>query len=502
MRRLARDVLVMAASTGLSRVLGLFRDVAVANQFGASAAYDAFLIAFFVPHFLRQLLAEGALSTAFVPVYTELRVTGQDANRFAGNLLSLLMLFFPILVVAGILLAPVYVPFLASGFSPEKLTLTTTLARWLVPFIGLVGIAAVFMGILNAHHRFLAASLAPVWFNVGMIIGVLVLAGRLPGPAALGLAVGVLIGGFGQLISQIPALRRAGFRFRFCLRPIHPGVRVMLRRMAPAFLALAAAQVNLLVDNKIASYLDDGGISSLQYAMRLFQLPIGVFAVSIATALLPRFASSLARGERRIFSRYLSDGMLGSALVLLPATVALLIIGSDIIRWLFEHGSFDPGATARTARALSCYAIGLVPYGLVYLFTRAYYAIGRTSLPLVASVAGVIVNVVLDILLVGPMKEAGLALATAIAGSVNATILVAVLVRNVEWGRRQTRQASLILAGSGLVAIAVWAVRALSCCAHPAIAVIAPSGAGLLVYGAFVRLTGLWAIARTIDGAE
>ncbi len=491
MRKLARDVLLMALATGLSRVLGLLRDVAIADRFGTGGAYDAFLIAFFIPHFLRQLLAEGALSTAFVPVYTGLRVVhnGGDADRFASCLLSWLLLVFATVVGIGVWLAPTYVPFLASGFSPEKLALAVRLTRIVFPFIALVGFAAIFMGILNSYHRFFAASLAPIWFNVGMIVGVLILVPRFPEAPAVGLAVGALIGGAGQLIAQVPALSRVGFRFRPTLRPIHPAIRKLGRLMAPAVLTLAVAQVNLLVDNKLASHLGDGGIASLQYGMRLFQLPLGVFAVSVAAALLPRLSAAWARRDEARFSSDLGDGISLTALVLLPAMVGLLVIGADVVRLLFEHGSFGPGDTLRAARVLSFYLIGLFPYGLVYLFSRAFYALERTRVPLVAAILAVGVNVALDLLLVSTMREAGLALATAIAGVVNAAVLGLTLIGRM---RIDVRRLGLVALGSGLLFGLTWATRRAVGGGAAALAVFGPLAVGVVAYATYVRITPLW----------
>ena len=495
MKRLARDVLLIAVATASSRVLGLFRDVAIADQFGAGAAYDAFLIAFFVPHFLRQLLAEGALSTAMVPVYTELRESSPDADAsadaFASNLISWLILLFPVIVAVGVVLAPWYVPFLASGFDPEKLALTVRLTRIVFPFIAVIGIAAVMMGILNAQRRFFAASFAPVWFNVGMLVGVLVLAPRME-PAILGVGLGVLIGGSAQLVSQIPALLNAGFRFRFRITPIHPQIRCMIWLMAPAFLTLAVTQVNLMVDNKLASHLGDGGISALQYAMRLFQLPLGVLAVSVATALLPRFSQAWARRDVDGFSRYLNDGIVASTMVLLPAMVGLLVIGSDVVRLLFEHGSFTFVDTARTARVLSYYLIGLVPYGWVYVLTRAAYARGKPLFPLLASTLAVGVNVALDLLLISSMREAGLALATAIAGICNAALLAIILLRKRGLDKEPVRRLCWIGVGcGGLLAVTALTRRWLGDSSQ-VLAVFAPTIAGVIFYAAFVRFTPLW----------
>jgi len=497
MKHLARDVLLLAAATAISRMLGLFRDVAIAGHFGAGAAYDAFLIAFFVPHFLRQLLAEGALSTAMVPVYTELREspTGTEASTsadaFASNLISWLILLFPAIVVLGIVLAPLYVPFLASGFDPGKLALTVRLTRIVFPFIAAIGIAAVFMGILNAHRRFFAASFAPVWFNVGMLVGVLVLAPRMD-PAILGVGLGVLIGGSAQLVSQIPALLNVGFRFRFRILPIHPRMRRMIWLMTPAFVTLAVTQVNLMVDNKLASHLGDGGVSALQYAMRLFQLPLGVLAVSVATALLPRFSAAWAHRDENRFSGYLNEGIVASALVLLPAMVGLLVIGPDVVRLLFEHGSFTAADTVRTARVLSYYLIGLAPYGWVYVMTRAAYAQGKPLFPLLASTLAVGVNVALDLLLIASMREAGLALATAIAGICNAALLGTILLRR----QRLTRDSIHRLCWIGLGCVGLFAIAALTrkgIGGHARLlAVFVPMLVGVAFYAAFVRLTPLW----------
>jgi len=491
MKRLARDVLLMALATGISRVFGLFRDVAIADRFGAGSSYDAFLIAFFLPHFLRGLLAEGALSTAFIPVFTDSLVVGKDANRFASNVLSLLLLLFPIVVAAGILFAPTYLSFLASGFAEEELHLAISLSRLLFPFIALVGFSAVFMGILNGYRRFFVPSLAPVLFNLGMITGALILSPRLPNPI-FGLGFGVLIGGAGQLLIQIPALYRAGFRFHFTLLPLHPGVRKMTRLMAPAILGLAVVQINLLVDNKLASHLGEGGISSLQYAMRLFQLPLGMFAVSIASALLPRFSAALAHGDNDRFSKHLGEGISAAAFMLLPAVVGLYVIGGDVIRLLFEHGSFTPAATLRTAHVLSFYLIGLFFYGLVSIFTRAFYACSQTLVPVIASACAVGANIAFDLLLVGPMREAGLAFATSIAGCVNAAVLGAFLWRKFHPDSELAVNLLKIAGGAAVVFLVSWCTRSLTGETSLLLKVVIPITAAVVSYLIYARLSGLW----------
>jgi putative peptidoglycan lipid II flippase len=501
MRRLARDVLLMAVATASSRILGLVRDISIADRFGAGAAYDAFLIAFFVPHFLRQLLAEGALSTAMVPLYADLRTRSNDvlssADAFASNLISWLLLFFPVLVAVGIWLAPTYVPFLASGFDADKMVLAVQLARIVFPFIALVGVAAVVMGVLTAHRRFFAASFAPVWFNVGMLIGILLLSARME-PPIFGVALGVLIGGAGQLASQIPALARVGFRFRFRLFPVHPQIGNLLRRMAPAVLTLAVTQVNLMVDNKLASHLNDGGISALQYGMRLFQLPLGVLAVSVATALLPRLSEAWALRDRDRYYAYVNEGIVVTALALLPAMVGLWALGPDVVRLLFEHGSFVASDTARTSQVLSYYLIGLLPYGWVYVLTRAAYAQGTTRFPLFAAMLATGINVGMDLALIGTMGAGGLALATAVSGIGNALLLGLFILSRRSLSHESALRMIWIAIGCGALYPIVRLVRHLLAGSSRLLIVAVPILAGVAFYAGFVRVSPLWNVLSAL----
>jgi len=324
-----------------------------------------------------------------------------------------------------------------------------------------------------------------------MITGALFLSPRLPCPI-YGLGFGVLIGGAGQLLFQLPALYRAGFRFHFTLLPLHPGVRKMTRLMAPAILGLAVVQINLLIDNKLASHLGEGGISSLQYAMRLFQLPLGMFAVSIASALLPRFSTALAHKDKEGFSKHLGEGISATAFMLLPAMVGLYVIGGDVIRLLFEHGSFTPAATLRTAHVLSFYLIGLLFYGLVSIFTRAFYASGQTLVPVIASTCAVGANIAFDLLLVGPMREAGLAFATSIAGCVNAIVLGVFLWRKFHPDTEFATHLMKIMGGAAIVFLVSWYARSLAAEASQLSKVIVPMTAAVVSYLIYARLSGLW----------
>jgi putative peptidoglycan lipid II flippase len=429
---LLRDVLVISGSTGVSRGLGLVRDIVIAHLFGAGAAFDAYTIAFTIPHMLRRLLAEGALSSAFVPVYAEtLTKRGTNAaNRFASNLICVSLFFFPILVLIGILTAPYYIPFLADGFSGEKLSLTINLTRVTFSFIAFVGIAAIFMGILNSHKNFFAPAFAPVAFNLGIIFAAIGLSSFLTTPI-YSLSIGVLLGGLGMLAFQLPALR-GKFQFQFVIDLKDESLRRLFFMMLPAVAGLAIFQINLLVDNKLASQLGDGAISALQYATRLFQLPLGVFAVAIASAILPRLAEQSASKNPEALSLTLQRGIKLAAFVVLPAMAGLLAVGEPAIKLLFEHGQFTSEATRLTFYALSCFVPGLVGYGLAQVLTRAFYAMQDTKTPMFIGVLTVFTNVALNFALIGPMGVGGLALATSLAGLFNMALLFLILERRLQ----------------------------------------------------------------------
>ncbi len=433
---LLKNVFVISGSTALSRVVGLVRDVVIADLFGASRAYDAYLIAFMIPHLLRRLLAEGALSSAFIPLFTErLRAYGPArAARFANTVVTAALIFFIALVVLGILFAPFYVPFFADGFSAEQLELTIRLTQITFPFIALMGLAAIVMGVLNSYERFFAPAFAPVLFNVGVILSAFALMSLFAEPI-YALAIGVLLGGLGQLLFQIPYLR-GRWRYRPQLDLRDEGLHKLLKLMLPSVVGLAIFQINTLVDNKLASHLAEGSVSVLQYAIRLFQLPLGLFVVSVGSVLLPKLATHAAAQDTEAFARTLRESAKFSLFILLPATAGLFVLAQPIIQVLFEHGNFTHEDTLVTAYALTNYLPGLIGYGLAYLLTRAFYALQETRTPLVVGAITVALNVILDYALVGPMGVGGLALATSVAGITNALALLIVLQRRLSQNLR------------------------------------------------------------------
>jgi putative peptidoglycan lipid II flippase len=426
-----KNVLLISSSTGISRVLGLVRDMVIAYLFGASRAYDAYLIAFMIPHMLRRLLAEGALSSAFIPVFTEhLKRDGPNrAARFANTVVTTALLFFPGLVALGVLAAPVYVPFFADGFSADQLKLTIQLTQITFPFIALVGIAAIFMGVLNSYERFFAPAFAPVLFNVGVIVSAFSLMSFFTEPI-YALAVGVLLGGLGQLLFQMPYLRDH-WQYRPMLNLHDESLHKLLRLMLPSVVGLTIFQINTVVDNKLASHLAEGSVSVMQYAIRLFQLPLGIFAVSVGSVILPRLSAHAATRDVSALAQTLREGMKFSLFILLPATAGLYALAEPIIQLLFEHGNFTPDDTRLTVYALLHYLPGLIGYALAYVLTRAFYALQDTRTPLFVGAVTVALNVVLDYALVGPMGVGGLALATSLAGIANALVLLLILRRTL-----------------------------------------------------------------------
>lgn len=475
-----------ALGTGLSRLTGLARDVAIAYVFGASASYDAFLIGLFIPQALRQVIGEAGLASAFIPVYVKARARG-EGEALARSFLRLLLVGLPVLALLGSLLARCYVPILASGFSPEKMRESVNLASLLFPLIIFISLAAFQGALLNAHGRFFLPSVAPVFLNLGMVGGAVFLAGLFH-PPILGLVVGTLVGGAAMALLLLPPARRA-------LGPspaplLHPDLKEVGQRLIPSLAGLLVVEANTLVDNRLASYLPHGSIATLQYAMRLFQLPLGILAVSVATAVLPALSEHHAQRDDTAFRHTLSQGFLLTAASMVPAVLGLGVLARPIVGFLFERGAFGPADTLRTAQNLMGYLLGLWAYGLVYLFSRAFYALGRPSLPLLGAFLALLVNIGLNLWWVRIWGTFGLALATGAAGWVDAFFLAVLLWRRMPGWIRWPRVFLVILAGL-VMAGGVWTVSsALSFQGYWA-QVLAGVSSGLGLYAGLLWGSGL-----------
>ena len=461
--RLARSASKAGAATLTSRILGLARDQVLAALFGAGNDMDAFVVAFRIPNLVRNLFAEGALSAAFVPTFTrELTLRGKpSAWRLASNVLNALVLITGVLVLLGIIFARPIVSAYAGSYAavPGKLELTVTLTRTMLPFLVLAAVAAALMGMLNSLHYFFVPSLSPAMFNVATIACAIGLAPLMPSlglPRIMALAIGAIVGGVGQVVVQLIPLRREGFRLHAVLNLRDEGLARVLVLMGPGTLGLAATQVNLFINTLLATRQGTGAVSWLTYAFRLMYLPIGLFGVSIATAVLPVVSHHAASDDSDGIRRTVARGIRLMLMLNVPATLGLYVLAVPIIHLLFERGRFTAADTMATAGALRLYAVGLVGYSAARIVSPVFYAIGRSRVPVAVSIATIALNVVASVTLVRVMGFRGLALSTSIAAVANGFVLLWLLARHLRGiDGRALLVASIKIACASLVMAAV-----------------------------------------------
>ncbi|TLZ62827.1 MAG: murein biosynthesis integral membrane protein MurJ [Gammaproteobacteria bacterium] len=450
-----------------SRVLGLAREQIFAALFGGGRVMDAFTIAFRIPNLLRDLFAEGALSTAFVTVFSRTAALQDTAAawRLADKVATLTAVSLSAITVTGIATAPWLVAALAPGFDPGKAALTVTLTRIMYPFILLVSLAALVMGMLNARNVFGMPAMASSFFNLGSIVsGVLLgywLDPHFGARAILGLAIGTLVGGTLQLVVQLPALRRAGHSFHPDFHWRDPGVRSILRLMGPSVIAASTTQLNVLVNSVFASQLGDGPTFWLTVAFRLMQLPLGIFGVALGTVALPLLARMAATGNTEAFRSELARGMRLTFLMTIPSSIGLMVLAEPIISVLYQHGRFGAHETAESAAALRFYAIGLCGYAALKVLVNAFYALERRRTPMLVSFLAVGLNLALNWTLTVRFNwgHRGLALSTACVATTNFLILYALMRSHL--GRLESRAMLALLSkvalASAVLLLASWA---------------------------------------------
>ena len=427
---MARGARRVSALTMLSRLLGLVREQIFALTLGASANSDAFLAAFRIPNLLRDLFAEGALSTAFVPTYvaTLRNQSRAAAYALANRVMSTLTIYLGIIAAIAMAFPQPIVHLVATGFSPEKAALCATLVRIMLPFLPTISLAVVAMGALNAEERYTTPALASSMFNVCAIIGGVVVFFVAPSARAVVMTWAALtvVGGLAQLGVQIPSLWKMGFRPRLLpdLRLRDPGTRRIAALMAPATLGVAAVQINVVINSSFASLVSDGAISWLSYAFRLMQLPIGVFGVAVSTTTLTHLSRDAAQNDLSSLAGTLGRGLRMVLFLTVPSMVGLALLGEPIIRLIYEHGRFSEHATHETARALTGYAMGLAAYAAVKVVAPAFYALGRTRVPLAGSLIAVLANLAWNFATFRSLGHFGLALGTSIAATMNLLVLV------------------------------------------------------------------------------
>ena len=426
---------VVGVFTFLSRILGLARDMLIANFFGSGMSADAFFVAFRIPNLLRRLFAEGSFSVAFIPVFTEYLQTRtrEEAFLLARVVLTFLVLVLTAVTILGIVLSPLIVRIIAPGFggAGEKYALTVLLTRIMFPYIFLVSVFALFMGILNSLKHFAAPAMAPVFLNLSMIAALLLLAPYMRTPT-VALAIGVIGGGILQLALQIPFLMDKGLSFAPKWNPGHPALKKIGMLMLPTIFGSAIYQINQLVGTLLASLLREGSISYLYYADRLIQFPLGVFAIAISTAVLPSLSREAADGDFDRLKETLSHALRLTMFITIPSMVGLIVLREPIVRLLFQRGAFDSFTTIMTARALLYYSLGLWAFAALRVFVSAFYSLQDTKTPVKVAVVAMVLNFVFSVILMRtPLQHGGLALALSLASTLQLCMLIFLLRRRL-----------------------------------------------------------------------
>jgi len=444
--------------TTLSRVFGLLRDTVIAVYF-AAAVTDAFFIAFKIPNYLRRIFGEGAFSQAFVPVLNEVRSKQgeEEAHRLVNHVTgSLGMILFAVTVI-GVIAAPVLIMLFAPGFigKGEKFALSVDMLRITFPYIFFISLTALAGGVLNSYGRFGVPAFTPVLLNVAIILSAIFLSPLLHEPITA-LAWGVLIAGVIQLLFQIPFL----LQIRMLPKPKpdwqYAGVKRIITLMVPALFAVSISQINLMVDLLLASFLQEGSISWLYYSDRIMEFPLGVFGVALATVILPDLSRQHAEGNAQDFSRVLDWALRWAVLISLPATLGLVLLAGPVLTTIFQYGEFTPRHMTMTTLSLITYAMGLAGHVLIKILASGYFSRQDTKTPVKVGVAAIVANIVFCLLLVVPLKHAGLALATSLAAYVNCGLLFYFLLKRQAYHMQQGWGAYLCrVAGACLVMGAV-----------------------------------------------
>lgn len=499
-RGLIRAAGSMSVMTALSRITGYVRDGLQAAILGAANSSDAFVIAYRIPNMLRRLVAEGALTSAFVPTFSRY-MTKDDRQamwRFAGSVLYGLTAVLAGIVILGVVFSPLLIRLLAWGFtvSPDKLDLTVALNRLMFPYIFCISLAALAAGILNAFDVYALPAFTPVLLNLSTIGCALLLRDRFADPA-YAFAVGVLIGGVLQLAVQVPALLRRGLD----LRPPRPfdreGLRDVLRLILPRVFGVGITQVNLVVDSQFAAALRPGSVSFLYYAIRVTEITLGIFAISLSTVMLPRLSRAAAAGEAAQVRDTLGTSLRLLLFITLPATAGLVILRLPIIHVLFERGRFGREESLLTASALACYAIGLLPYAAVTILATTFYAHRDTRTPVIVGAWTFLLHLGLNVVLRGPLAHNGIALSTAVTAFFDAALLAWLLGKRLGVapdGGVAASAARALLACATMSAALLAAGARIDVLALPGIGAKALALGGLIAGGAVVYLAASFAL--------
>ena len=466
--KVAKAAGIVGMATLASRIMGYLRDMVMSWSFGTSASADAFYVAYRIPNLLRELLAEGSMSAAFIPVFTETLTKGtkEEAQQLANAVLARLLVILVLITGIGIIFAPYIVKAIAWGWKlenqREKFLLAASLTQRMFPYLLFIGLAALAMGMLNSLRSFLFPALSPVMLNIMTIGAVFFLSPRLSEPI-MGAAYGVVLGGLCQFLIQLPGLKRQGMTLRPRFVPSHPGVRKVGMLALPVFISSSVTQLNIFLSTILASFLATGSITFLFYGMRFIHFPLGIFGVAIATAVLPTLSAQAAKQENEQFRETLSLGIRLVFFIMFPAMAGLIMLRVPIVNLLLEHGEFNRISTIGTASALLYYSVGLWAFAGVRIVSQAYYSLQDTRTPVRIALLALATNIVLSVVFIQtPLQHGGLALATSLSAILNLGLLTKRLRKKI--GRMDGRRilASLVrIVPASLVmgAIGWWVAR-------------------------------------------
>lgn len=483
-------------ATLLARLLGYVRDMVIYSWFGQSYITDAYNAAFSIPDFIYMLLVGGALSSAFIPVFGSYlaRQEEEQAWKVASIVFNFTVLVMLVLIALAVVYTKPLILILVPKLPSASIDLAVTLTRVMFIQTFFMAVNGMSLGILNSHRHFTSPAVGAIFYNLGIIVVGLAMAHRW---GIMAFSVGVVLGSILNLAVQIPALRRAGIRYYPSLDLRDPGFRQIMVLMVPIVLGLSVTQINLFVNQNLASGLAEGSISALRLAQRVMQLPIGIFGISIAMAVFPTMTAQVAKEEIKDFKRTFSLGLRAVFLITIPAGVGLMALREPIIGLLFQYGRFDAGDTLATAEALFFYSAGLFAYSALQLLNRIYYALKDTLTPVIVGAVAIAINIALSITLVQIMQHRGLALAYSVAGIVNIILLIGILrlrLGNIDGGRI-IRSLAISVGASGIMYLAVrGTVLQLQNLLNFApkmnelIMVVAGIGAGVLIYGVIVLI--------------
>ncbi|MCX7120722.1 MAG: murein biosynthesis integral membrane protein MurJ [Gammaproteobacteria bacterium] len=431
-QKLVRSTSTVALFTLLSRIMGFARDIILANIFGAGGLFDAFVVAFKLPNFLRRLFGEGAFAQAFVPILADQRAnqTPEQVQSFVDHVSGTLALIVSAVVIAAEIGAPLLIMIFAPGFlhDPTRYHIAVNLCREMFPYLLLIVLTALAGAILNTYGLFAAPAFTPVLLNIALIGVALLWAPHTAQPIYV-LGWGVMIGGTAQLLIQIPFLKAINLMPKFKVGFHHEGTLRVMKRMIPALFGVSVAQISLLVDNIFASFLPKGSISWLYYSDRLIYFPLGLIGVALATVVMPYLSRNHASKDEKIFSETLDWALRCTLFIGLPCAVGLFILAGPILSTLLHSGKFNSFDVMMTAESLSAFAVGLPAFMLIKILASAFYARQNIKTPVKIAAIAMIVNLIFNFILIFPLKHAGLALATSISAIVNAGLLWVLLVR-------------------------------------------------------------------------